>query len=60
MVATHRGEVGQLLDWIHECQVNDVSIEKPSLEDLFMTYYADDGGKDASAHASTNASEDTP
>jgi len=60
MVASHRGEVGPLLDWIHECQVNDVSIEKPSLEDLFMTYYADDGGKDASAHASTNASEDTP
>jgi len=56
MVASHRGDVAALLDWLHKCQVIDVSIEQPSLEDLFMTYYADDTRSDTSAAAS----EDTP
>ncbi|MFQ5462590.1 MAG: ABC transporter ATP-binding protein [Phycisphaerae bacterium] len=55
LVGSHRGDVGALLDWIQKCQVIDVSIEKPGLEDLFMTYYADDGLANASAKASEDA-----
>ncbi len=60
MIASHRGDVGPLLDWIRQCPVADVAIEKPSLEDLFMTYYADDGIADVRTDASETTSEDTP
>jgi ABC-2 type transport system ATP-binding protein len=40
------GPVADLLAWLHEARVADVTIAAPDLEDLFMAYY--NGGGDAS------------
>jgi ABC-2 type transport system ATP-binding protein len=37
------GEVGPLIGWLSEQPVRDVSIAPPSLEDLFIAYYAPAG-----------------
>lgn len=35
------GEVGELIAWLGRCEVKDVTIAQPNLEDLFLAYYAD-------------------
>ncbi|MFT5300736.1 MAG: ABC-2 type transport system ATP-binding protein [Mariniblastus sp.] len=40
---TWSGEVQQLLDWLQAYEVDDLTIEKPDLNDLFITYYANGG-----------------
>ena len=35
----YRGEVKRLLSYLSKCELFDVSIEEPSLEEIFMQYY---------------------
>jgi len=41
IVGTWGGSVPDLLGWLSRCPVDDVIVERPGLEDLFMTYYTD-------------------
>ncbi len=36
------GPIDRLIDWLHAARPRDVTIAPPDLEDLFMTYYADE------------------
>jgi ABC-2 type transport system ATP-binding protein len=40
---TWTGEMEALLTWLRDYPVHDLIIEKPDLNDLFITYYAQDG-----------------
>lgn len=35
------GAVQELIDWLAQCEVREVTIAPPNLEDLFLAYYAD-------------------
>ena len=39
MIATWSGDVEPLLAWIREFPVRDLIIQRPDLNDLFITYY---------------------
>ncbi|MBL8878348.1 MAG: ABC transporter ATP-binding protein [Phycisphaerales bacterium] len=39
--AAWTGDVTELIAWLGRCAVRDVTIAQPSLEDLFLAYYAD-------------------
>lgn len=41
--STWANGITELLDWIRDQQVEDLIIEKPDLNDLFITYYTDRG-----------------
>ncbi|MFH1747523.1 MAG: ABC transporter ATP-binding protein [Planctomycetota bacterium] len=41
VAGTWAGHVGPLLDWLAGCDVEDVTIGEPDLQDLFMAYYTD-------------------
>ena len=38
---TWSGEIETLLDWLREYKLDDLTIEKPDLNDLFITYYTE-------------------
>ena len=38
---TWHGEISVLLDWLQPMKIEDVIVERPDLNDLFMTYYSD-------------------
>jgi ABC-2 type transport system ATP-binding protein len=44
LTGTWRGPVEPLLAWLRSHPVQDITITMPSLEDLFLTYYADKPG----------------
>jgi ABC-2 type transport system ATP-binding protein len=37
-----RGDANQLISWLHQQSLKDVTIQAPGLEDLFLAYYAGD------------------
>ena len=43
ITGTWTGEIALLLRWLEAFDVQDVIIERPELNDLFMTYYSDQG-----------------
>ncbi len=40
LLATWSGTTNELLSWMAELDLNDASIHKPDLEDLFLSYYS--------------------
>ena len=40
---TWSGDIDILLEWLRTTEVNDLTIERPDLNDLFITYYTKDG-----------------
>jgi ABC-2 type transport system ATP-binding protein len=42
---TWKGDIQPLLDWLSRARVTDVIIAPPSLEDLFLAYYAEPPGR---------------
>jgi ABC-2 type transport system ATP-binding protein len=45
-----KGPVGRLLPWLSSMGVEDLTIEAPSLEDLFKAYYHEDGAQRDDPH----------
>ena len=41
ITATWADGMDKLIQWLGQIPVRDATIEKPDLEDLFLTYYAD-------------------
>jgi ABC-2 type transport system ATP-binding protein len=41
LTGTWKGEVNELLNWLRPYQLDDLIVERPDLNDLFMTYYSD-------------------
>lgn len=55
IAGTWNAEVGRLITWLAPFQIQDLIIERPDLNDLFMTYYARNkspstSGQDRSGH----------
>lgn len=40
---TWSGEINELLHWLRELEIDDLTIERPDLNDLFITYYIHKG-----------------
>ena len=44
MICTWAGNICDLLDWIRPLPIDDLIIERPDLNDLFITYYSEQAG----------------
>ena len=42
VLGTWTGEIEVLLTWLRDYQIHDLIVEKPDLNDLFITYYAEE------------------
>lgn len=58
LTCTYSGQIQTLLDWVGRRQIDDLFIERPDLNDLFITYYSE-GDTGLEFAGSTNASGST-